>query len=284
MLGVNASEEIRRVVALVIAIAYFLAYPYFQRRVAARHIKNIYPESAANRGVLGEHELEILPDGLLEKTAVGEQKIFWTGIEKIQTEGEYTFVYIGAYLAHVVPKAKVSDGDYGTFFLTLRQRRQGYLADHSISPNSAKLPGGAIGTGMARLVGIVSLSLGLALAALSLWMIERQLMLHGSLVKFALIFCIVAGLLAIFCILTGYRLLFNRPNSYGSLLPPPVWFVVAAFFVLVGLALLAWALYQGLYTRIEPAAMFAFFGWLCWQAGQAAKRRRSVSDNPDFLS
>ena len=54
MFGVNASLEVRRGIALLIAAAYFMGYPHLQRRSTARHIRTVYPDRDLNRGTLGK--------------------------------------------------------------------------------------------------------------------------------------------------------------------------------------------------------------------------------------
>jgi len=227
-----------------------------------------------NRGILGNHELEIIPEGLIERTPVSEQRLSWAGIDRIEADSEYSYIYVGTNAAHVVPKARVTDGNYEAFIQSIQQ--------HWREHHSSSEPNNTEGVGkentrahliLERVAGIVLLIFGLGLGVLTLWIVERKLTLRGSVERVALIMCSVFGLIAAFCTTVGYRLSFNRPNRHGSLLSPRSWVVAAGFFGLIGLALSALALYQRTYTQVEPAAMSGFFAWLCWQAGQLAKRR-----------
>jgi len=57
-----------------------------------------------NKGILGSHTIIISEEGLQEITEVSESRSIWSGIERIEENEEYIFVYIGAYQAHVIPK------------------------------------------------------------------------------------------------------------------------------------------------------------------------------------
>ena len=75
-----------------------------------------------NRGTLGWHELELTGSTLLERNEVGESTIRIDAIEKVASDDDHTFVYVGAVMAHVIPRASVTDGDYDSFVSTLRTK------------------------------------------------------------------------------------------------------------------------------------------------------------------
>ena len=56
------------------------------------------------RGFLGEHELEIRDEGLLERTDVNESLNRWAGFHKIVTTGQYLYIYVTDNNVHIVPK------------------------------------------------------------------------------------------------------------------------------------------------------------------------------------
>ena len=80
-----------------------------------------------------------------------------------------------------------------------------------------------------RLFGSVLLAFGFALASLLILLLVRQVGRLSELVA------VVGGatVLSSLCLLLGYRLVFNRPNKYGSLLPPKGWRVLATCFGVV---------------------------------------------------
>lgn len=54
-------------------------------------------------GLLGEHELEIRDDGLVERTDVNESVHRWAGFHKIVSTGRYLYIYVTDHNVHVVP-------------------------------------------------------------------------------------------------------------------------------------------------------------------------------------
>jgi len=56
------------------------------------------------RGVLGEHELEIREDGLVERTDVNESVHRWAGFHKIITKRWYLYIYVTDANAYIVPR------------------------------------------------------------------------------------------------------------------------------------------------------------------------------------
>ena len=56
------------------------------------------------RGVLGEHELEIRPDGLAERTDYNETISRWAGFHKLITTGGYLYIHVTDNNVHIVPR------------------------------------------------------------------------------------------------------------------------------------------------------------------------------------
>ena len=56
------------------------------------------------RGFLGDHELEIREDGLVERTDVNESVHRWAGFHKIATTGRYLYIYVTDNNVHIVPR------------------------------------------------------------------------------------------------------------------------------------------------------------------------------------
>lgn len=96
-------------------------YWHDSRKVKPKCVAKLYaPER--NKGTLCQHELEIITDGLVERTPVGEQKTQFQGIDRIESTPTHSFVFIGTLLAYVIPHAKVTEGDVDSFMTTLKQR------------------------------------------------------------------------------------------------------------------------------------------------------------------
>lgn len=56
------------------------------------------------RGFLGDHEIEIRDDGLVERTDVNESVHRWAGFHKIVTTGRYLYIYVTDNNVHIVPR------------------------------------------------------------------------------------------------------------------------------------------------------------------------------------
>jgi hypothetical protein len=90
-------------------------------RRMGRIARNLFREGK-NKGFLGVRELEINDYGLLAKSEYSEGKIAWTMIERIGSTPDYTFIFTGATKAIILPKARVTEGDYDAFVAELTSR------------------------------------------------------------------------------------------------------------------------------------------------------------------
>ena len=55
-------------------------------------------------GLLGRHTITLTPDGLREQTDVNDQRALWQGIQRIEANGDYIFIYMQPNAAHVIPR------------------------------------------------------------------------------------------------------------------------------------------------------------------------------------
>ena len=77
-----------------------------------------------NSGVIGRHFLAIGPEGVTEKSAVGESTTAWIGIEKIEADEKYLFIYTGPLQAHIIPtRAFASEQEADQFFQLAQKYR-----------------------------------------------------------------------------------------------------------------------------------------------------------------
>ena len=128
---------------------------------------------------------------------------------------------------------------------------------------------------MARVSGAVLLVFGIGFAALSLWMIERQLSLRGTIERDAAVFLAVASVLCAFCCTVGYRLAFNRPNRYNSILSPTSWTVLAASLGSISIGLVYLSLVQQQYL----GAFFCLAFGIAFVYGCTKARRRALGED-----
>lgn len=76
-----------------------------------------------DQGVLGEHTLEITPDGLVESTEVNRSLANWRTVFRVLETRRYAYVYVSATNAHIIPKHRQPlEGSVDEFLTVLRAR------------------------------------------------------------------------------------------------------------------------------------------------------------------
>jgi len=79
--------------------------------------------AVGQRGVIGEHVIEIREEGLMEKTSVNESLHRWNGLHKITTSRAALFVYVSGFHFHYIPfRAFPSKEEAMRFETELRRR------------------------------------------------------------------------------------------------------------------------------------------------------------------
>jgi hypothetical protein len=95
---------------LVIAFPVVVLFQWFlERRLVRSAILQLLKEEKPGKGQLGKHRMVVSEDGLIESTAVGESRISWAGVDRIEQNPEYIFIYTSALGAHVIPKRAFRD-------------------------------------------------------------------------------------------------------------------------------------------------------------------------------
>jgi hypothetical protein len=95
---------------LVIAFPIVAVVQWFlERRLVRRAILQLLKEEKPGKGLLGKHTMVVSEEGLVERTAVGESRTSWAGVDRIEQNPEYIFIYTSAAGAHVVPKRALGD-------------------------------------------------------------------------------------------------------------------------------------------------------------------------------
>lgn len=110
------------VLSVLLGLLGVLVYmPVFFRRQAERHARRTYAEGN-NKAVLGPRELQIVGDELVSRSTYAESRMRIEAVERVVSDGPYTFIYINAATAYVIPHEAVLDGDHDKFADVLRQR------------------------------------------------------------------------------------------------------------------------------------------------------------------
>jgi hypothetical protein len=96
-----------------------------------RRVRNMY-STGANKATLGEHVVKADNSGLFNTTAYSTTQFAWGALEKIETHGDYTYLYISAVQAIVVPHTRILEGDFAKFLMAVRAH---YKADQKLIPS-----------------------------------------------------------------------------------------------------------------------------------------------------
>lgn len=127
--------------------------------------------------------------------------------------------------------------------------------------------------GLVRLSGGVHLILGVGLAGLCLFAVQR-LFESGRLANPTNLVIVGSGaLIALFCVVVGYRLAFDRSNRYQSILPPLGWYALAVVFLVSAVAVSIVSLLDARYVGVVSAALGAALAYRCLKAGRQAAQR-----------
>jgi hypothetical protein len=131
----------------------------------------------------------------------------------------------------------------------------------------------------AKILGGVTLWIGVAFVALLLWMAYGIASPNVRIEVWVVVLMGIIAAIALFCLVVGYRLFLNRPNRYGSILGPTSWRIVGGFFGLVAVGLASAALFTNAYMyrpslEVFSSIMFsAGFSYWCFRVGRRASDR-----------
>lgn len=144
------------------------------------------------------------------------------------------------------------------------------------NPNAliAAQPGGLW---IQRAVGVAALLVGVALAVLfavgALKLTTRDEVAETT----VLIFIAIVGVLAALFLSVGLRMTLNRPNRYGSLLTPGLWFLIAALFLASSVAGACLMVAQGRFAILEASVSALLLAALAALAGRRTMKKREAS-------
>ena len=102
------------------ALLMLFGYQPFCRWSVKHNTRKIYSEGQ-NKGAFGNHIIALDPEGVTAISDVGESRTGWAGIEKVEENEEYVFLYTGSLQAHVIPKRAFLGGAEAAEFFKLAQ-------------------------------------------------------------------------------------------------------------------------------------------------------------------
>lgn len=88
----------------------------YKRSITHNITKTI--ESGQNKGTIGAHVITITDQYLHEATEVNESRWIWPGIERIEQDADYIFIFTSPILAHIIPKRAFASPEAATAFYT----------------------------------------------------------------------------------------------------------------------------------------------------------------------
>ena len=119
----------------------------------------------------------------------------------------------------------------------------------------------------ARLAGVVFGIIGVGLGSLAAFIAWRQFESRGTIETAAAVLLVVLIPIAWFCASTGWRLAWNRPNRYGSIVRPWAWRTLAGIFLVFAITLVVFATMEAKLLSAWPALGAVAFALLClWRA------------------
>jgi hypothetical protein len=77
---------------------------YLERWLMRRALLRLLQQEKPGRGLLGRHRVVLTESGVVESTAVGESRTLWVGVDRIEQDPQYIFIYTTPAAAHVIPK------------------------------------------------------------------------------------------------------------------------------------------------------------------------------------
>lgn len=138
---------------------------------------------------------------------------------------------------------------------------------------------------IARLIGVVAVAIGLLGVGLVAWATYMVAQLeHPTWGAFFLIggFLVVA----VFFLRVGWRLLFNRPNRFGSIFGPLGWGIWGVAFALLAATMLVFSAHDlalridVIIERVLPIIGSVVFSYWCFKSGKRAKANASSKGAP----
>jgi hypothetical protein len=110
---------IARINVLFLATTFpLVAFLYwaFERRLIRRAILELVKQEKPDKGQLGTHRIVLSDSGVVETTAVGESHTSWRGVDRVEQNSDYIFIYTSHAAAHIVPKRAFSESEAERFY------------------------------------------------------------------------------------------------------------------------------------------------------------------------
>lgn len=94
----------------VMSILWVIFYPKYFYSLIARNAKKMIKEGK-NDGLIGNHQLKLAEEGLVDTSLNKETKVTWLGITSFQEDDGYFFLYNSSVSSYILPKREIDDVD-----------------------------------------------------------------------------------------------------------------------------------------------------------------------------
>jgi hypothetical protein len=108
-----------------------VAYPiaalgqwFFETRLTRRLILRLLKDEKPGRGQLGKHRLAMNEEGIVESTGVNQSRTSWIGVDRVEQNADYIFIYTSPHAAHMIPKRAFRDPQEAEAFYQFARTRK----------------------------------------------------------------------------------------------------------------------------------------------------------------
>ncbi len=103
-------------VFLVTAVLWVAFYPRYFMAVTMKRVSRMVDEGK-NKDLLGKQSIIVDEEGFIRKSQNGENRMNWSGVEKIVSAEKHFFIYVSSISAYVIPKSPFeNESDKDRFF------------------------------------------------------------------------------------------------------------------------------------------------------------------------
>lgn len=94
----------------ILSILWIVFYPKYFYRLITRNVRKMIKEGK-NEGLIGQHQLKLSEERLVDTSSNKETTITWTGITGFKEDNGYFFLYNSSVSAYILPKREMDHVD-----------------------------------------------------------------------------------------------------------------------------------------------------------------------------
>lgn len=98
------------IVFIITSILWVAFYPKYFYGLITRNVKKMIKEGK-NDGLLGDHQLIITDEGIVDTSSNKETKVDWPGIESFKEDNDNFYLYNSSVSAFILPKRELDHVD-----------------------------------------------------------------------------------------------------------------------------------------------------------------------------